>query len=58
MLAGDYTTNFSVENGLKDAGLVLEALKDSSVQVDLVVRFRRAVDAGYGDLEIAASYLV
>jgi 3-hydroxyisobutyrate dehydrogenase len=62
MLAGDYTTNFSVENGMKDAGLVLEALKDSSVQVDLVEaglnRFRRAAEAGYGNLDIAASFLV
>jgi 3-hydroxyisobutyrate dehydrogenase len=61
MLKGDFTTSFSVENGVKDAKLVVEALAGTDVRVDLaeagLARFQRAADAGYGERDIAASFL-
>lgn len=61
MLKGDFSTSFSVENGVKDARLVVEALKGTGVRADLaeagLVRFERAAEAGHGDKDIAASFL-
>lgn len=61
MLKGDFTTSFSVENGVKDARLVVDALKGTGVRADLaeagLVRFERAAEAGHGDKDIAASFL-
>lgn len=61
MLAGDYTTSFSVANSLKDARLVAEAAEQAGVAVDVaqagLARFRRAVELGHGDKDMAASYL-
>ncbi|MCJ8520335.1 3-hydroxyisobutyrate dehydrogenase [Pseudorhizobium tarimense] len=61
MLKGDFATSFSVENGVKDARLVVEALKGTGVCADLaeagLARFQRAADAGHGDKDIAASFL-
>lgn len=58
----DYTTSFSVENRLEDAGLVLEALTGAGVRADFadasLARFRRAAEAGHGGKDIAASFLV
>ncbi|SFL52085.1 NAD(P)-dependent oxidoreductase [Methylobacterium pseudosasicola] len=62
MLNGDYATSFSVANGLKDAGLVVEALAGTGIRADLaeagLARFRRADQAGHGGKDIAASFLV
>ncbi|OLP58894.1 3-hydroxyisobutyrate dehydrogenase [Xaviernesmea oryzae] len=62
MLNGDYSTSFSVDNGVKDANLVLDALAGTDFQADLAEaglnRFRRAGDAGHGGKDIAASFLV
>jgi 3-hydroxyisobutyrate dehydrogenase len=62
MLKGDYTASFSVVNGLKDAGLIRDALAGTSIRADLaeagLARFRRANEAGHGGKDIAASFLV
>lgn len=61
ILKGDYTTSFSVNNGVKDARLVVEALAGTGIHTDLaaagLARFQRAADAGHGDKDIAASFL-
>jgi len=61
MLNGDYSTSFSIENGVKDARLVVEALAGTGIRADLaeagLARFQRAVDSGHGDKDIAASFL-
>lgn len=61
MLKGDFTTSFSVANGMKDARLVVDALKQAGVRADLALagltRFQRVADAGHGDKDIAASFL-
>jgi 3-hydroxyisobutyrate dehydrogenase len=62
MLAGDYATSFSVQNGAKDCELVLDAVDQAGgASLDLVqaglARFRRAILRGHGDDDIAASYL-
>lgn len=61
ILAGDYTTSFSVANAVKDSQLVVDAARDAGVKVDAAAagleRFRRARDAGHGDKDMAASYL-
>ncbi|WP_404294379.1 NAD(P)-dependent oxidoreductase (plasmid) [Microvirga sp. RSM25] len=61
MLKGGYATSFSVENGVKDARLVVEALAGSDVRADLaeagLARFQRAAAAGHGERDIAASFL-
>ena len=61
MLAGDFAPSFSVENGAKDAQLVIDAATAAGMQVDLAAagleRFRRVIAAGHGDADIAASFL-
>ncbi len=61
MLNGDFTTSFSVTNGVKDARLVVDALAGTGVQADLaaagLARFQRVAEAGHGDKDIAASFL-
>lgn len=61
MLRGDYIPSFTVENGLKDARLVVDALAGTGLQADLaragLARFQRACEAGHGDKDIAASFL-
>ena len=61
MLKGDFATSFSVENGVKDARLVVEAVAGTGVRLDLAEaglrRFQRAADAGHGEKDIAASLL-
>ncbi|OLF55844.1 NAD(P)-dependent oxidoreductase [Pseudomonas chlororaphis] len=61
ILADDYTTSFSVANAVKDARLVVEAATQAGVRVDAVQaglsRFERALEAGHGDKDMAASYL-
>lgn len=61
MLTGDYTTSFSVSNAAKDARLVVEAAEEAGITVDGVAagleRFRRAIEAGHGEKDMAASHL-
>ncbi|MFC9330742.1 NAD(P)-dependent oxidoreductase [Kitasatospora sp. NPDC057015] len=61
ILAGDYSTSFSVSNSVKDARLVVDAAEEAGVKVDGTAaglrRFQRALDEGHGDKDMAASYL-
>lgn len=62
MLKGDFSTSFSVDNGVKDALLVVDALNEVGLHAELaeagLARFKRAAQAGHGDKDIAASFLV
>lgn len=61
MLAGDFTPSFSLSGAAKDAGLVLEAARAVTADVGVLERVRehldRAVAAGHGDADMAATYL-
>jgi 3-hydroxyisobutyrate dehydrogenase len=61
MLAGDYTPAFKLSGALKDIELILAAAEDVGTDLGPLpgVRdhFARAVDAGHGDLDMAATYL-
>lgn len=61
MLTGDFAPSFVVDNALKDARLVANALVGTGVQADLaaasLARFERLADAGHGGKDIAASIL-
>lgn len=61
IMADDYATTFSVANAAKDAELVVQAARDAGIKVDTVEagleRFQRALQAGHGDKDMAASYL-
>lgn len=60
ILAGDFTTSFSVRNAEKDTRLITEAGESAGVRLDLVAaagdRFRRAERHGHGDQDMAATY--
>ncbi|CAI9001564.1 3-hydroxyisobutyrate dehydrogenase [Pseudomonas chlororaphis] len=61
ILADDYSTSFSIANAVKDARLVVDAALQAGVRVDAaqagLSRFERALEAGHGDKDMAASYL-
>lgn len=61
IIKGDYATSFSVDNGVKDARLVVAALTGTGVQADLatagLARFQRVAQIGHGGKDIAASFL-
>ena len=61
MVAGEYPASFTVEGAAKDAGLVMAAARSAGAQVGVLERiaehFDRAVAAGLGDLDLAATYL-
>lgn len=61
ILADNYATSFSIANAVKDARLVVDAAARAGVQMDGAVaglaRFERALDAGHGDKDMAASCL-
>lgn len=61
MLSGDFAPSFTLENGLKDARLIVEALQGTGTRADLaeagLARFERAASAGHGEKDIAASFL-
>lgn len=61
ILADDYSTSFSIANAVKDARLVVDAALQAGVRVDTaqagLSRFERALEAGHGDKDMAASYL-
>jgi 3-hydroxyisobutyrate dehydrogenase len=61
MLDGKYDPAFALGGALKDAGLILDAAEAAGADAALltVIRehFARAVDAGHGDKDMAATYL-
>jgi len=61
MLAGRYDPAFTLAGALKDVDLILEAAQGSGTDLGLIPGARahlaRAVDAGHGDLDMAATYL-
>lgn len=61
ILHEDYATSFSVENAIKDTELTIEAATDTGVRIDTTAaglnRFQRALAAGHGDADMAASHL-
>jgi len=62
ILADDYTASFSIANAFKDAQLVMEAVEQAGLTADVAAaglqRFRRAIEAGHQDKDMAASALV
>lgn len=61
ILNDDYTASFAIKNAVKDAQLIVDAMEDEDLQIDITPaglrRFQRALDEGYGDKDIAASGL-
>jgi 3-hydroxyisobutyrate dehydrogenase len=61
MLAGDYTPAFKLSGALKDVELILAAAEDAGTDLGPLpgvrAHFARAVEAGHGDLDMAATYL-
>lgn len=61
MLDGDFTPSFTLSGAAKDAGLVVAAARGAGVDVGVLeqvdAHLARAVDAGHGDLDLAATYL-
>jgi 3-hydroxyisobutyrate dehydrogenase len=61
MLAGRYDPAFTLAGALKDVDLILDAAAGSGTDLGLMpairAHFARAVDAGHGDLDMAATYL-
>ncbi|WP_232660540.1 NAD(P)-dependent oxidoreductase [Pseudonocardia sp. TRM90224] len=62
ILAEEWTPAFSVANAAKDADLIAAAAADAGLRLDVAAaagaRMRRAVEAGHGDADMAANYLV
>lgn len=62
MLDGEHDASFALSGGVKDAGLILDAARDAGVDLSLVPglhdRMRAADQAGYGDLDLSATYLL
>jgi 3-hydroxyisobutyrate dehydrogenase len=60
MLAGDFATSFSLKLARKDAGLVIEAAGqvgiDAPVARGVAEAFDRAIEAGHGEEDMAATY--
>ncbi|WP_067469616.1 NAD(P)-dependent oxidoreductase [Actinomadura macra] len=60
ILAGDFGTSFAVRNAEKDTRLIHEAAESGMVRVDMNdaagQRFRRALEQGHGDEDMAATY--
>jgi 3-hydroxyisobutyrate dehydrogenase len=61
MLQGDFEPSFSLANAAKDARLIAEAARSANVRADLarasLERFERAIAAGHGEKDMAASFL-
>ncbi|MGZ4485232.1 MAG: NAD(P)-dependent oxidoreductase, partial [Nocardioidaceae bacterium] len=61
MLAGDFTPAFGLDGAAKDAGLIVEAAEGAGAKLAVLeaVRdhFARALAAGHGDKDMAATYL-
>ncbi|MGN6635456.1 MAG: NAD(P)-dependent oxidoreductase [Oryzihumus sp.] len=61
MLDGDFAPAFGLDGAAKDAGLVVEAARGAGVDLAVLEAVRehidRAVDAGHGDKDLAATFL-
>jgi 3-hydroxyisobutyrate dehydrogenase len=61
MLAGDFAPSFALSGAATDAGLILDAARAAGAEVGVIERVRehldRAMAAGHGDLDVAATYL-
>ena len=61
MLAGDFTPSFGLDGAAKDAGLIVEAARAAGADLGVIEavqqHFARALDAGHGDLDMAATFL-
>jgi 3-hydroxyisobutyrate dehydrogenase len=61
MLAGDFTPSFGLDGAAKDAGLIVDAARAAGADLAVIEavqqHFARALDAGHGDLDMAATYL-
>jgi 3-hydroxyisobutyrate dehydrogenase len=61
ILDGDFTPAFRLDGAAKDLALITDAARAAGVDVGVVeeirAHFDRAVDAGHGDKDMAATYL-
>lgn len=61
MLSGELESSFGLDGALKDAGLIMEGDQTAGVSPLLMTAIRdnmqRALDAGHGDKDMAATYL-
>ncbi|MGZ4498428.1 MAG: NAD-binding protein, partial [Nocardioides sp.] len=61
MLDGGFEPSFALDGALKDAELILAAARAAGTDLAVLPggreHFSRAVDAGHGDLDMAATYL-
>ncbi len=61
MLEGSVEASFALSGGVKDAALILAAARGAGVDLALMpgveAALRRAVEAGHGDEDLAATYL-
>jgi 3-hydroxyisobutyrate dehydrogenase len=61
MLAGEFAPSFTLGGALKDVDLIMAAAEDTGTELGLMPGIRghlaRAVEAGHGDLDMAATYL-
>jgi 3-hydroxyisobutyrate dehydrogenase len=61
MLAGDFAPAFGLDGAAKDAGLIVEAARAAGADLGVLEAVQqhlaRALDAGYGDLDMSATYL-
>jgi 3-hydroxyisobutyrate dehydrogenase len=60
MLAGDFEPSFAVRNAEKNTRLIHESAENAGIRVDVNdaagARFRRVIEQGHGDEDMAATY--
>ena len=60
MIAGDFEPDFALSGGLKDLGLMLDAVGPTDLEPRILpvlhAQFAEAVEQGYGDQDLAATY--
>lgn len=61
MLDGDFAPSFGLDGAAKDAGLIVDAARAAGADVAVIEavqqHFARALSEGYGDKDLAATYL-
>jgi 3-hydroxyisobutyrate dehydrogenase len=61
MLDGDFTPSFGLDSAAKDAGLIVDAARAAGADLAVIEtvqqHFARALDAGHGDQDLAATFL-
>jgi len=61
MLDGDFAPAFGLDGAAKDAGLIVDAARAAGADLAVIEavqqHFARALDAGYGDKDMAATFL-